>query len=162
MRVRSAVRRLCKGTSPFARHSPFSFLQSFLFFSLLFSSLYSLSFLFLRACSTFFYFLTFFLFSLNPFLTPWFPFHVHPFPILFLPATDCRVVKRRKRLFVTCKRNPRHKQRQGFHTSTTVNTSPFSELLPSTTLPNLSLATPLTNQAVLQEFGAFNYLSAFR
>ena len=86
MRVRSAVRRLCKGTSPFARHSPFSFLQSFLFFSLLFSSLYSLSFLFLRACSTFFYFLTFFLFSLNPFLTPWFPFHVHPFPILFLLA----------------------------------------------------------------------------
>ncbi|BDA42178.1 probable 50S ribosomal protein L36 at N-terminal half [Coccomyxa sp. Obi] len=28
----------------------------------------------------------------------------------------CRVVKRRGRLFVVCKANPKHKQRQGYHT----------------------------------------------
>ncbi|KAL4421165.1 hypothetical protein ABPG77_003348 [Micractinium sp. CCAP 211/92] len=28
----------------------------------------------------------------------------------------CRIVKRRGRLFVICKENPKHKQRQGFHT----------------------------------------------
>lgn len=28
----------------------------------------------------------------------------------------CRIVKRRGRLYVICKDNPKHKQRQGFHT----------------------------------------------
>ncbi|EIE20967.1 hypothetical protein COCSUDRAFT_83526 [Coccomyxa subellipsoidea C-169] len=28
----------------------------------------------------------------------------------------CRVVKRRGRLFIVCKTNPKHKQRQGYHT----------------------------------------------
>mmetsp|Transcript_3578 Transcript_3578/g.8112 ORF Transcript_3578/g.8112 Transcript_3578/m.8112 type:complete len:108 (-) Transcript_3578:889-1212(-) len=27
----------------------------------------------------------------------------------------CRVVRRGKRIYVTCKKNPRHKQRQGYH-----------------------------------------------
>ncbi len=26
---------------------------------------------------------------------------------------DCKVVKRKKRVYVICKKNPRHKQRQG-------------------------------------------------
>lgn len=30
----------------------------------------------------------------------------------------CKIVKRRGRNFVICKKNPRHKQRQGFHTTT--------------------------------------------
>ena len=30
----------------------------------------------------------------------------------------CKIVKRRGRNFVICKKNPRHKQRQGFHTAT--------------------------------------------
>lgn len=28
----------------------------------------------------------------------------------------CRIVKRRGRLYVVCKENPKHKQRQGLHT----------------------------------------------
>mmetsp|Transcript_14557 Transcript_14557/g.41535 ORF Transcript_14557/g.41535 Transcript_14557/m.41535 type:complete len:83 (+) Transcript_14557:114-362(+) len=28
----------------------------------------------------------------------------------------CRIVRRGKRIYVTCKKNPRHKQRQGYHT----------------------------------------------
>ena len=31
---------------------------------------------------------------------------------------SCKIVKRRGRNFVICKKNPRHKQRQGFHTTT--------------------------------------------
>ncbi|CAL5219583.1 g1443 [Coccomyxa viridis] len=30
----------------------------------------------------------------------------------------CRIVKRRGRVFVICKSNPKHKQRQGYHTDT--------------------------------------------
>ena len=166
---------ICSALSIFFS-SYLSSLFSFLFFSLLFFSfLFSLlSLLSLSSCMfDFFLFSHLFSFSLKT------PFSLLGFRSTFIrspsssfdqlpmfdhapPATDCRVVKRRKRLFVTCKRNPRHKQRQGFHTSTTVNASPSFELLPSTTLPNLSLATPLTNQAVLQELGAFSYLSAFR
>ena len=29
---------------------------------------------------------------------------------------SCRIVRRRGRVYVVCKRNPRHKQRQGIHT----------------------------------------------
>jgi ribosomal protein L36 len=82
---------------------------------------------------------------------------------------DCRVVKRRKRLYVTCKRNPRHKQRQGFSTTTT-----SIELVPSTTLPVYPSTATLvaTNnqppvlqsivQPIVQPFGAFHCLSVFR
>jgi len=28
----------------------------------------------------------------------------------------CRIVRRGKRIYVVCKKNPRHKQRQGYHT----------------------------------------------
>ncbi|KAI3425721.1 hypothetical protein D9Q98_007697 [Chlorella vulgaris] len=31
----------------------------------------------------------------------------------------CRIVKRRGRLYVICKENPKHKQRQGMHTDAT-------------------------------------------
>ena len=77
---------------------------------------------------------------------------------------DCRVVKRRKRLYVTCKRNPRHKQRQGFSTATQ---SSFCELVPTTTMPINPTATRTTTfinkqQQLIQPFGAFSYLSAFR
>ena len=76
---------------------------------------------------------------------------------------DCRIVKRRKRIYVTCKRNPRHKQRQGF---STIVQQP-KELVPTTTLINFTLPTttttiPTTNQAAIQRYGAFQYLSAFR
>eukprot|EP00963_Diacronema_lutheri_P007666 scaffold662_cov364-Pavlova_lutheri.AAC.23 len=30
---------------------------------------------------------------------------------------SCKVVRRRRRVYVVCKANPRHKQRQGYHTS---------------------------------------------
>ncbi len=33
----------------------------------------------------------------------------------------CYIVRRGKKRFVYCKENPKHKQRQGFHTSTRVN-----------------------------------------
>ena len=76
---------------------------------------------------------------------------------------DCRIVKRRKRIYVTCKRSPRHKQRQGF---STIVQQP-KELVPTTTLINFTLPTttttiPTTNQAAIQRYGAFQYLSAFR
>ncbi|CCI48537.1 unnamed protein product [Albugo candida] len=29
----------------------------------------------------------------------------------------CKIVRRRRRLYVICDRNPKHKQRQGYHTS---------------------------------------------
>ena len=83
---------------------------------------------------------------------------------------DCRVVKRRKRLYVTCKRNPRHKQRQGFSTTTT-----SIELVPSTTLlpayPSTATLVATNNQPpvlhsivqpIVQPFGAFHCLSVFR
>ena len=31
---------------------------------------------------------------------------------------DCYLVRRKRRLYCYCKSNPRHKQRQGFHTTT--------------------------------------------
>ena len=44
---------------------------------------------------------------------------------------DCYVVRRKSRIYVYCKSNPKHKQRQGFHTiacnsSTTCKCNPFS------------------------------------
>ncbi|KNC45914.1 uncharacterized protein AMSG_00029 [Thecamonas trahens ATCC 50062] len=36
----------------------------------------------------------------------------------------CRVVKRKKKVFVVCKSNPRHKQRQGFATMASSSASP--------------------------------------
>ena len=34
---------------------------------------------------------------------------------------DCYLVRRKRRLYCYCKSNPRHKQRQGFHTMITNN-----------------------------------------
>mmetsp|Transcript_5408 Transcript_5408/g.6842 ORF Transcript_5408/g.6842 Transcript_5408/m.6842 type:complete len:81 (+) Transcript_5408:188-430(+) len=36
---------------------------------------------------------------------------------------NCKVVKRRRRVFVICKENPKHKQRQGFSTLAASNTN---------------------------------------
>lgn len=86
---------------------------------------------------------------------------------------DCRVVKRRKRLYVTCKRNPRHKQRQGF---STVVLNP-TELVPTTTLsknlvpsaypsyvpPSAASVTDASASTIaVERYGAFHFLSAFR
>ena len=35
----------------------------------------------------------------------------------------CRIVRRRGRLFVVCTKTPKHKQRQGVHTTTSTSTS---------------------------------------
>mmetsp|Transcript_8449 Transcript_8449/g.15666 ORF Transcript_8449/g.15666 Transcript_8449/m.15666 type:complete len:111 (-) Transcript_8449:656-988(-) len=35
----------------------------------------------------------------------------------------CRVVRRGKKIYITCKKNPRHKQRQGYHTLASTETT---------------------------------------
>ena len=44
---------------------------------------------------------------------------------LKLICSCCRFVRRRRRLYVTCKKNPKHKQRQGFstHSQSQINTN---------------------------------------
>mmetsp|Transcript_13709 Transcript_13709/g.25516 ORF Transcript_13709/g.25516 Transcript_13709/m.25516 type:complete len:91 (-) Transcript_13709:169-441(-) len=41
---------------------------------------------------------------------------------------DCYLVRRKRRLYCYCKSNPRHKQRQGFHTLITNNINSQSPL----------------------------------
>ncbi|KDD73664.1 hypothetical protein H632_c1951p0 [Helicosporidium sp. ATCC 50920] len=43
----------------------------------------------------------------------------------------CRVVRRRGKVFITCKSNAKHKQRQGFHTAT--SESPVTAAAPVST-----------------------------
>jgi ribosomal protein L36 len=42
----------------------------------------------------------------------------------------CRIVRRKGRIYVICKRDPKHKQRQGFHTMTSLihDTNAFPQL----------------------------------
>ena len=51
----------------------------------------------------------------------------------------CKIVKRRGRNFVICKKNPRHKQRQGYHTAAAAAQTPEVATFDSTALPLLSV-----------------------
>jgi|GEM_PF-50105 len=53
---------------------------------------------------------------------------------------ECRTVKRKGRLYVTCVANPKHKQRQGFHT---LAGTPFSHETTLTQATPVSQATPV-------------------
>lgn len=76
---------------------------------------------------------------------------------------DCYVVRRKNRLYVYCKSNPKHKQRQGFHTlvdkSTVVDTSKCDFSVPN--MINKSFATqPLNANTNLYNFTSNNSLLA--
>ncbi|SPQ95551.1 Ribosomal protein [Plasmodiophora brassicae] len=43
-----------------------------------------------------------------------------------LMCKECQFAKRRGRVFVICKKNPKHKQRQGFATYPAMETSPLA------------------------------------
>ncbi|POM76330.1 Ribosomal protein L36 [Phytophthora palmivora] len=54
----------------------------------------------------------------------------------------CKVVRRRRKVYVICDRSPKHKQRQGFHTSALVSPSQESTVVAVAT-PNASFQAAL-------------------
>ena len=53
---------------------------------------------------------------------------------------DCYVVRRKRRVYVYCKSNPKHKQRQGFHTLTGVaDQSAFNAHHMAPPIPSMNL-----------------------
>ena len=51
----------------------------------------------------------------------------------------CKIVKRRGRNFVICKKNPRHKQRQGYHTAAAVAVTPDAVTFDTSVPPFISM-----------------------
>ena len=91
-------------------------------------------------------------------------------------CNSCRIVRRRGRIYVVCKRNPRHKQRQGMHTDAAGQAAQqplpeqlgFGSLLSRTKFGGDAAAVPVLVSAqaadasppvVLNTLGAFSYLA---
>ena len=74
----------------------------------------------------------------------------------------CRVVKRRGKIYVVCKRNPRHKQRQGIHTNATASvTTVMSEARATAAAamrPQCAERLPVLPTEEVIPFGAFAHL----
>lgn len=51
----------------------------------------------------------------------------------------CKTVRRKKKLYVICKNNPKHKQRQGFHTISNITTSDISLQLKNAAVYNVQV-----------------------
>ena len=71
---------------------------------------------------------------------------------------DCQVVRRKGRIRVICKTNPRHKQRQGFHTLVARNTgaSPLmghmNAAMPRTLLPSAGVGDEALRRTIREWF----------
>ena len=59
----------------------------------------------------------------------------------------CKVVKRKRKLYVICKKNPKHKQRQGMHTLCETS-SLSSDTTTTTTTPRMDWTQLFTFQAI--------------
>jgi large subunit ribosomal protein L36 len=93
-------------------------------------------------------------------------------------CNSCRIVRRRGRIYVVCKRNPRHKQRQGMHTDAASaarqpwpeprgfaggvlgGEAPMSSTLSTTSTTSTTAMISMPIQPVsLNALGAFSYLA---
>ncbi|KAL7679749.1 putative ribosomal protein L36 [Plasmopara halstedii] len=70
----------------------------------------------------------------------------------------CKVVRRKKRVYVICDRSPKHKQRQGFHTSTMKPLTQMSATLATTFSPNESFRIALNTM----QYPGLCFYKAFR
>ena len=61
-------------------------------------------------------------------------------------CASCKIVKRKRRIYVVCKKNPRHKQRQGYHTlagASQMNARPMFMMSPTVSIPSMSVPSML-------------------